>query len=42
MDGAALMVGVIAQREPWSIDAGSWWLWDLGGLVDDRFSQRLV
>ena len=42
VDGATIMVGVIAHQEPWNIDTCSWWHWDPGGFVDDGFSQRLV
>jgi len=41
-DGATLMVRVITQQEPWSIDTCSWWYWDPGRLVEDKFGQRLV
>jgi hypothetical protein len=42
VNGATFIVGAIQQQEQRSIDACSRLHWDLGGFVDDRFSQRLV
>lgn len=42
VDGVAFTAGVITQQGPWSIDALSWWHWDPGGFVDNKFRRRLV
>lgn len=42
VDGATFTIGVIEQKETWSIGVPSWWHWDLVGFADDRLRRRLV
>ena len=39
VDGASSTTDVITQQESSSIDAPSWWQWDLGGFVDDKLIE---